>query len=73
MPAMQTKSQRAKLRSIAAKKGWATRRLDADLRYLEAQRLACELNTKLLSPPPVQDPNPWRRLFAWIRRMVGVK
>lgn len=36
MPAKQTKSQRAKLRSIAAKKGWQTRRGKLAAEYTKA-------------------------------------
>ena len=86
MPAMQTKSQRAKLRKAAALKGWETRRQKkAALNYLlwreleeiadqerraNAQRRAAAENTKLLAHKPEPDPNPWLRVRAWLRRMV---
>ena len=89
----QTKSQRAKLRSIAAKKkgslrrktpphpspaatrpctymavvwphdGWPSHILVYNRRDME-RRTYVEVK-------PEPDPNPWPRLFAWLRRMVG--
>lgn len=96
MAAKQTKSQKAKLRSIAAKKGWETRRThernaaawdalkanapqpewivlaDEEAPFSSAQRLASAENTKLLAPKTEPDQNPWLKVRAWIRRMVGL-
>ena len=59
--AKQTKSQRAKLRTKPVRKP----------RQSRAQSLASSENTKLLAPKTEPDPNPWLRVRAWIRRMVG--
>lgn len=61
----QTPRQRKALRSIAAKKGWETRRdkaVQAD--FWRRARLASKLNTENLKPRP--NPTYWQRLRSWL-------